>query len=147
MEQEISKLWLRKFKNALLVFLLILVIGVPSFWWFNVSTDARMALREAKNVNLAFQTLAIEHYGQGKSIYNPNRINGLSDGVEERLKEVTENQGDIRLIDYDKYTRTVKKFTYETDNIRVTYMLKDDVINVWKVDYLWNIWIYDGENK
>lgn len=136
---------LRKFKNVLIILLLLLVIGVPSFAYFKVTTKGRFALREAKNVNMAFQMLAIEHYGKNTSIYNPYSSNGLSEGVADRLADVTENRGEVRLLSYDTSTRTVYKFTYETDSIRVTYSLKEDDSNEWKVDYLWNIWTYDGD--
>ena len=43
--------------------------------------------------------------------------------------------------------RKVRKFTYETENVRVTYTLKSDDTNEWKVDYLWNIWTYDGDKQ
>ena len=139
------KEYFRKFKNVLLIFLLLLVIGVPSFAYFKVTTDGRFALREAKNVNMAFQMLSIEYYGKDLSIYNPYSSNGLNTGVSERLKDVTENRGEVRLLSYDTATRKVHKFTYETDNVRVTYSLKEDDTNEWKVDYLWNIWTYDGD--
>lgn len=139
------KEYFRKFKNVLLMLLLLLVIGVPTFTYFKVTTDGRFALREAKNVNMAFQMLSIEYYGKDISIYNPYSSNGLNEGVAERLADVTENRGDIRLLSYDRNTRKVHKFTYETDNVRVTYSLREDGTNEWKVDYLWNIWIYDGD--
>lgn len=144
-EKNRRKEYFRKFKNVLLIFLLLLVIGVPSFAYFKVTTDGRFALREAKNVNMAFQMLSIEYYGKDLSIYNPYSSNGLNTGVSERLKDVTENRGEVRLLSYDTATRKVHKFTYETDNVRVTYSLKEDDTNEWKVDYLWNIWTYDGD--
>ncbi len=144
-EKNRRKEYFRKFKNVLLIFLLLLVIGVPSFAYFKVTTDGRFALREAKNVNMAFQMLSIEYYGKDLSIYNPYSSNGLNTGVSERLKDVTENRGEVRLLSYDTATRKVHKFTYETGNVRVTYSLKEDDTNEWKVDYLWNIWTYDGD--
>lgn len=136
---------LRRFKNVILVMLLILFTGVPTFAYFEVTTSGRFALREAKNINMAFRMLDIEYYGKNLSIYNPYSLNGLSEGVAERLADVTENRGEVRLLVYDKYKREVKAFTYETDKVRVTYTLLDDGTNEWKVDYLWNIWIYNGD--
>ena len=145
-EANRRKEYFRKFKNVVLILLLLLVIGVPTFTYFKVTTEGRFALRGAKNINMAFQMLSIEYYGKDLSIYNPYRTNGLNDGVADRLADVTENRGEVRLLSYDTKTRTVYKFTYETNNVRVTYTLKDGDINQWKVDYLWNIWIYDGDN-
>lgn len=145
MEADRKKIAFRKFQNGLIVFLLLLVIGVPSFIYFSITTEARIALREAKNINLAFNLNAIEFYGKNAVIYNPKNEDGLADGLGERLKDTTENRGDIRLISYDSENRIVRCFTYETDNIRVTYQLNTDGTNEWIVDYLWTVWDYDGK--
>lgn len=145
MEEDRRKIAFRKFKNVLLVFLLLLVIGTPVFFYFRITTEARTALREAKNINLGMNMNAIEFYGKGAVIYNPKNEDGLAAGLGERLKDTTENRGDIRLISYDSEKRVVRCFTYETDNIRVTYRLNKDGTNEWIVDYLWTVWDYDGK--
>lgn len=144
-EKNQKKEYIKRAKNVIIILLLLLLLGIPSFAYFRIATDGRFALREAKNVNQAFKMLAIEYYGKSLSIYNPHSPSGLADGIDERLKDVTENRGEIRLLSYDIYTRTVYKFTYETENIRVTYSLREGEVNEWKVDYLWNLWTYDGD--
>lgn len=126
----------RKLKNGLLIFLIVFIIAVPTFTYFKISTDSHLALREAKNIRLAFDMLNVEYYGNGKTIADAHSLNGLADGVEERLQEVTEKGGDIRLLSYDKKNRKVRSFTYEINHVRVTYYVDSDNKDIWEIDYI-----------
>lgn len=144
MEKDYKRAKLRHFRNVILVFLAVLLLSVPVFGYFRIQTGSHLALREAKNIKLAFDMLTVEFYGSGKSIYNSRRPDGLANGVRERVLETTESKGDIRILDYDKSKRTLKSFVYETGHYRVTYTLDDAKAEHWDVDYLWSIDTYDG---
>lgn len=145
MDPEYKKKRLRRIKNVILILLLLLLIGIPTFGYFKVASGGHMVLREAKNIKLAYQVLAVEYYGNNKSIYNPAKKNGMTDGVEEKLKEVTENEGNVFLQAYDKKNRTVMAFVYETKSYRVSYERDKDGNEQWKVDYFFTIQQYGGE--
>lgn len=145
-QKELKKDRIRKIRNAIIIGCIVILIAVPAFSYFKISREGHFALREAKNIRLAYQTLTVEYYGMGKSIYNPTRRNGMSVGVEKRLQEVTQNQGSVCLLEYDKTTRTVTAFTYEAMPYRVTYQLTADGNEEWNIDYLFRIQHYGGDD-
>lgn len=144
MEKDYKRAKIRHFRNVVLILLAVLLLSVPVFGYFRIQTGSHLALREAKNIKLAFDMLSVEYYGSGKSIYNSRRPDGLADGVKERVLETTESKGDVRILEYDKNKRTLKAFVYETGHYRVNYTLDDTKAEHWDVDYLWSVQSYDG---
>ena len=61
--------------KAVLIIAGVFIIGASVFLWFYIRTNAKLALRDAKNVYMALNTVEIEYYAQGKSIYDPTRYN------------------------------------------------------------------------
>lgn len=144
--EELKKNRIRKIRNALIASCIVILIAIPAFTYFRISREGHFALREAKNIKLAYQTLVVEYYGDGKSIYNPTRRNGMSAGVEKRLQEVTQNQGDVCLLEYDKTARKVKAFTYEAAPYRVIYRMASDGSEEWSVEYIFHLQHYGGDD-
>ena len=141
---ERARLARGKVKNVLIIFLILIIVGVPSFLYFKISTEEHIAFREAKNIKLATTMLAVEYYGNGKSLYDPKSPDGMANGVKERLLTTTQNEGDIRIISYDATQRCVVDFTYESGHARITYHLNKDGSEDWKLDY---IFFYDRYNS
>ena len=124
------------------IVVIICIICAIAFSFFRISVGGHLALREAKNVKLAFKTLSVEYYGQNKSVFNPYKKDGLEDGVKNRLKDVVSSeQFDVRVLNYDVKSREVKEFIYETPPYRVIYRCDDDNES-WKVDYIVTIQKY-----
>ena len=104
---------IRRKKIPIFIGLLIvafLVMGV-AFSYFYITTEARLTLREAKNVKLALDMLDIEYYGMGKSVYNPASGDGLSENVEKQVYDIAEQSGRIAIRSYDQMEH---KITYMT---------------------------------
>ena len=70
MEKDYKRAKLRHFRNVVLILLAVLLISVPVFGYFRIQTGSHLALREAKNIKLAFDMLSVEYYGSGEYIYN-----------------------------------------------------------------------------
>ena len=60
---ERARLVRGKVKNVLIIFLMLIIVGAPSFLYFKISTEEHIAFREAKNIKLATTMLAVEYYG------------------------------------------------------------------------------------
>lgn len=90
-----------RFKVVLIVLLVLLVFGTPVIIYFRISADGRIALREAKNIKLSFQMISIEYYAMGDSIYDNTRASGMGEGVRERIDEILELKGSIKITSYD----------------------------------------------
>lgn len=130
---------------TVIVLLVVLVISIPVFLYFKFTTESRMALREAKNVKLALNMLDIEYYAKGKTVYNPNNINGLTDGVMQEVSDVLEHDCSLAITSYDKKERKVLGFVYNYEHYQVVYRFDKDKGDTWKVSYILNILDYDGE--
>jgi hypothetical protein len=136
---------LRTFKLVILAAVVLLIVGVPVFMSFKIKTEGRLALRQAKNVKLAFDMISVEYYGMGISIYDSSSSNGLTKGVRERLDEVVEEDFDVAVSSYDKNNRKITSFDYTNANYMVRYVYDSTKGDTWKVYYKYLIYDYDGK--
>lgn len=137
----------RRFCRVVLLFVIVLILSVPAFLYFRIQTGSHLALREAKNIRLAFELLSVEYYGSGRSVYSPECRDGLTEEVKQRVLETTEKKGNIRILSYDKKTRAVRAFVYETDQYQVTYSIDKDEVVHWDVKYLLPVETLSGAAK
>jgi hypothetical protein len=133
---------LRAFKLFILGAVILLLIGIPVFMAFKMKTEGRLALREAKNVKLAFDMISVEYYGMGITIYDSTSATGLTKGVRERLDDIVGNDFEVAVTAYDKNSHTVTAFDYTNQNYMVRYVYDD--ADTWKVYYKYLIFDYDG---
>lgn len=145
MADEEKKIRRKKVKTAVIVFLCVFLIAAPLFVYFRITTEARIAYREAKNVKLAFDMLEIEYYGRGSSVFDASALNGMSAGVQARLDEILEHDCDVSILSYSRKDRAVTAFIYSSDHYRVLYRYDAEKGDTWDVDYLIRILEYDGE--
>ncbi len=136
---------LRKFKIGLLVIVLVFVICCPLFIYFRLSTEGRLALREAKNVKLKLQVLDIEAYGNGSSVFDSSRKNGMKKGSIEKIRDFLEMDCDVNVTSYDAKNRIVTGFVYQRGRYQVIYFYDDEKGDTWKVNYIFEILRYDGD--
>lgn len=134
-------------KIALLVLIVTCIIVGPFMTVAYVNSQARIALREAKNVKLAFEMLTVEYYGLGRVIYKPDSPNGLASGVQERIDQLMEKETNVQLVSYKKETREVIKFIYENEHYRVIYDVSNQAEENWIVDYILPVLKYGEHEK
>ncbi len=139
--QEHNKRQIVNIIRFLLIAAAVVFILLAAFFVFKVHSEGRFALREAKNIKLAMLTSDIEQYGVGKSIYMPERHNGLSDAAMLAIERYAGVDDGVTLLSYDRKSREVKMFTYRTPHYLVTYTY-DGEREDWTVDYLWRIFVY-----
>lgn len=142
MEDKLKHIISKRIRNFILIILLVFLLGGIAFAVFYLNTEAKRALREAKNVKLAFQMLDIEFYGKGKSILDEKKRSGISDDAMERVKEVIVSEANIQLTNYDKGSREITGFIYETGHVRVVFY-RENLKNTWKVEYLLPVLSYE----
>ncbi|MDD6733289.1 MAG: hypothetical protein PUE21_01940 [Lachnospiraceae bacterium] len=124
---------------GILIFVILLLCLTPAFFYFKIQTEANVALREAKNVKLAFTMLSVEFYGTNQSVYSPSHKDGISPKVLERVLETTQNKGRVRIEAYNKAQRSVEAFDYETDQFLVKYYIDESGVEYYDVIYLWKV--------
>lgn len=132
-------------KTVIIVGLIVFVIGIAAFTYFRIATEGRLALRKGKNVKLALDMLDIEFYREKKTVYNPNRPDGLEQGVRERLNNIVGDDGRFNIVSYDSNKRKIEYMIYEEDNYRVIYRYDEDDGDIWKVEYIVTILDYSDK--
>ena len=132
-------------RTVLIIGLIVFVIGIAAFTYFRITTEGRLALRKGKNVKLALDMLDIEFYREKKTVYNPNRPDGLEQGVRERLNDIVGDDGRFNIVSYDRNKRRIEYMIYEEENYRVIYRYDEDDGDIWKVEYI--VTIFDYSDK
>lgn len=137
MKNEKTKQIIRMIKNIVLVILIVIVVAVPSFIYFRLSTEGRLALREAKNVKLTIEMLDVNYYAKGKLIYAPELKDGLQRGVAKDVRSLLEldDTASFEIIAYDESDRAIKEMIYTNEHYIVKYEKKDNG-NRWRVNYI-----------
>lgn len=128
-----------RLKVVLIVLLVLLVFGTPVIIYFRISADGRIALREAKNIKLSFQMISIEYYATGDSIYDNTRASGMGEGVRERIDEILELNGSIKITSYDTGNRMVTGFIYTTGSYQVIYTYDKNTGGSYRVNYIFKL--------
>lgn len=125
---------LGKAVKFLLIAVGLFIIGIAVFAFFKVRSNAKDALREAKNVYLALYTTDIEYYAQGKSIYDHSKADGMADGVKEVVDTLADADGKYIITSYNARKREVTGMQYRKGHYLVTFTKKDGH-EIWTVDY------------
>ena len=136
---------LSKILNFILIVIIVLFVGTVVFFIFRLNSNAKTALRDAKNVLLAIYTTDIEMYGENSCVYDPLSRDGLQDGVEESVARLMSPPGDYSITAYSYKKHEVTGLEYRWGRYIVTYSKKGENIK-WDVDYLLNVYKYDENN-
>ena len=89
--------------------------------WFIVDTGARQAYREARDVRKALRAVGTEYYGEQTSIYDPSRIDGLTEGADEKIAYISQRNGKVFLYEWDDKGNGPLSFEYQKGLYRVVY--------------------------
>lgn len=143
-KRELKRIQQNKIRIFAIVLILALLSGAAAFTYFFITTEARLALREAKNVKLALDMLNIEYYGIGKSVYDPSKQDGLSANVEKQVAGIVDQTGRIEIRSYDPGEHEILHMIYETDRFRVIYR-SDEEGDGWRVECLATIFDYSDK--
>ena len=146
MEKEqgiFTKQRIRVVVRIILIIAVVFIIGLAGFTVFRIQTQAKIALREAKNVRLSLEMLDIELYAERRSIYAPKEKGGMAAGVEDKIRELQSVDGSFAITGYDAEGRTVTGMTYETDHYLVIYSRTESGEDHWRVMYFLTVGDYD----
>ena len=142
MEQEKKRIDIAKLGRIILVIVIALIVGLVVFAFFRLHVGARDSLRQAKNVRMSLRAADIEMYGQGKTVFNPSRKNGVEAGVKEKAEVYYKPEGRYKITSYNKKKHELTGLIYENGHYIVTFEMDGDDI-LWDVDYRLNIYTYD----
>lgn len=75
----------------------------------------------------------------GDSIYDNTRASGMGEGVRERIDEILELKGSIKITSYDIGNRVVTGFIYTTGSYQVIYTYDKTTGGSYRVNYIFRL--------
>ncbi|MCR4813921.1 MAG: hypothetical protein K5879_03750 [Lachnospiraceae bacterium] len=123
----------------------VLILGISIFFAFKVHTEAKATFREAKNVRTALRIVDIEMYALGKTVYDPDKVDGVAAGVRQAVAKTAQPDGQYAITSYSYKKHEVTGMTYRSGNYYVVFR-KDGENITWDVTYMMPIYHYDDED-
>ena len=138
---ETTKKQFRKYmiqRIALYILVIVLIVGIlyPVGWYMMRKGEARLAVREAKNLELVMHLLAVEAYGLGTDFYDSKTESGVSRQFEDEVRKYSGAKGDFIVTRWSEEKNRPEAFSYMTDRLVVRYFLDRETTQAqWTVDY------------
>ncbi len=141
LEQDRRRAFIRRVIIIGIILIGLVVFSILAFRSFKLYSDARLTLREAKNIKMTLDVADLEYYSVGLNIYDETAEGNIRKGA---LAYVNKIQGDpegiIRLTGYDSQKRKITGFEYETEKyiIRYSHTSDGDSWQVYQIKELLN---------
>lgn len=135
-----SNITLSEFLHRILIWLIVIAITIVAItmagWMLVTRSEARLALSEAKNVELAITLLQKESYGYGGSVYDATKSGGVSTRYLEDLKTFADVEGNLQITGWNETKDELESFVYQTGSF-IVYYEKDEATDQedWSVTY------------
>ena len=124
---------IRRMIITIMVITVCLIVGFLIFDRLRSYSDARLVLREAKNIKMTLEMADLEYSGLGASIYDENAEGNIRSGALQYVKKIQgEVEGRIFLTGYDSVKKKITGFEYETEKYIVRYEHPSDGES-WKI--------------
>lgn len=105
----------------------LLIIAYLAFRSFKIYSEARIALREAKNIKMTLEVANLEYYSVGVSIYDETAEGNIRNGARDYVNKIQNNpEGMFRLTGYDGEFNKITGFEYENEKYIVRYSHTSD---------------------
>lgn len=117
----------------LLAILLLVSIILPVTLHYVHKSDARWALRHAKNVRLAVTVVAYDYKSDSGDITINKKDRGIAEDAIHEVEELSDCEGEIDYIIFDTDSFRVNKLVYRENNCLVIYEDTDDESGTWNV--------------
>lgn len=123
-KQKNVPLWQKILRTSALAFILIvLILGVfiPPVIHYGRKQEALAILGQAKNVEITLRMLSLDYYGQGISIFSPQKANGMTDEAEAKVREMAMVDGQVILLEWDSDRMRALNFLYTEGDYTVRF--------------------------
>ena len=122
LEQDKRKAFIRKIIVLTVVVIGLILFALFAFRSFRVYSEARLALREAKNIKMTLEVADLEYYSMGVNIYDETAEGNIRKGAYEYVNKIQDNpEGFMKLTGYDSQSRKITGFEYETEKYIVRF--------------------------
>ncbi len=141
LEQDKRHAFIRRVLIIGIVLIGLVVFSILAFRSFKLYSDARLTLREAKNIKMTLEVADLEYYSAGLNIYDETAEGNIRKGALAYVNKIQGNpEGIIRLTGYDSQKRKITGFEYETEKyiIRYSHTSDGDSWQVYQIKELLN---------
>lgn len=141
LEQDKRRAFIRRVLIIGIVLIGLVVFSILAFRSFKLYSDARLTLREAKNIKMTLDVADLEYYSVGLNIYDETAEGNIRKGALAYVNKIQGNpEGIIRLTGYDSQKRKITGFEYETEKyiIRYSHTSDGDSWQVYQIKELLN---------
>ena len=122
LQRDIRRALFRRIMVYAGVILAIVLVFTIAFRQFKIYSNARLALREAKNIKMSLEMVNMEYYALDISIYDDTADGNLRKGAYDYVRKTQGDfKGEIRLVGYDSTNRRITGLEYETEDYIVRY--------------------------
>ncbi len=127
LQRDIRRALFRRIMIYAVVILAIIVVFTYTFRQFKIYSNARLALREAKNIKMSLEIINTEYYAVGISIYDDTADGNLRKGARDYVYKIQGDiKGEMKLTGYDSAKRLITGLEYETEDYIVRYTRAGD---------------------
>ena len=132
-EEALRKIFIRRVIVVALIIIAVVTVITISFRQFKIFSDARLALREAKNIKMTLEMADMELYSAGLCIYDETAEGNLRKGARAYVDKLQgDPEGTIKLTGYDSGKHKITGFEYELEKYIVRYSYTEDG-DTWQV--------------
>ena len=122
LEQDKRNAFIRRIIIITVVIVGLILLALFAFRSFKVYSDARLVLREAKNIKMTLEVADLEYYSMGVNIYDETAEGNIRKGAYEYVNKIQGNpEGFMKLTGYDSQSRKITGFEYETEKYIVRF--------------------------
>ena len=105
----------------------LIIFALLAFRSFKLYAEARIALREAKNIKMSLEVADIEYYSAGINIFDETAEGNIRKGALDYVNKIQDNpEGYMRLTGYDSQKRRITGFEFENSKYIVRFSHTDN---------------------
>ncbi len=136
LEQDKRRALIRRVIIITVVIIGLLIFSFLAFRSFKTYSEARIALREAKNIKMSLEVADLEYYSVGVYIYDETAESNIRKGALDYVNKIQDNpKGYMRLTGYDTKARKITGFEYETEKyiVRFSHTSEGDKWQIYQI--------------
>ena len=133
LRKDIRRAFIRRVLTYAGIILALVIAFTIAFRQFKIYSNARLALREAKNIKLSLEMVNTEYYALGLSIYDDTAEGNIRKGALAHVEKLQGSlNGSVKLVGYDTSKRLITSLEYENEDYIVRYD-RNGEDDVWQV--------------
>lgn len=142
LQKDVRRALIRRITIYVVVIVTLVIVVAFAFRQFKIYSNARLALREAKNIKMSLEMINTEYYAIGLSIYDDTADGNIRKGARAYVEKIQgELKGEIKLTGYDSAKRLITGLEYENEGYIVRFKHNSEG-DIWQVSLIKELLTY-----